>query len=112
MKSPKELAINLLKLWIACVLVYSVGSSIYISYQQVIVGNDPTVFVSGYHWISFGLMALFFLPMLCKIYHLAKQSDSALLRKVVFVMLIWLLILLGLFALCAIWAYVSPNTFT
>lgn len=74
MDKTNRLVITLLKLWIACILEYSVGSSIYISYQQVLIGNDPTIFVSGYHWVTFGVVVLFFLPLLCTIHHLTKKQ--------------------------------------
>ena len=108
----KKRAIRLLKFWIACVLMYSVGSSIYVSYQQVIMENDPTIFVSAYHWFTLCVIALFFLPLLYVIYRLVKKTDSHTLRKVVFALLIWLLVFLGMFILCIIFATVAPETFT
>lgn len=112
MDKTKKLAITLLKLWIACVLIYSVGSSVYISYQQVFVGNDPTVFVSGYHWVTFGVYVLFFLPMLYAIYRLVKKANMEKLRKVVVGLLIWLLLTLGIFLLCVVLVYAAPGLFS
>ena len=111
MEKTKRKAINMFKLWSACVIVYSVGSSIYVSYQQVIVGNDPTIFVSGYHWFTLCVLVLFFLPLLCAIYHLIRKTDFDTLRKVVFAILIWLLVFLGMFIICIIFAYLAPELF-
>ena len=112
MEKKKRKAINLLKLWIACVILYSIGTSIYVSYQQVIVGNDPTIFVSGYHWFTLCVLVFFFLPLLCSIYYLARKTDSNMLRKIVLLILIWLLVFLGMFIICIIFAYMAPELFT
>ena len=111
MEKKKRKAINLLKLWIACVILYSIGTSIYVSYQQVINGNDPAIFVSGYHWFTLCVLVLFFLPLLCSIYYLARKTGSNMLRKVVLLILIWLLVFLGMFIICIIFAYAAPELF-
>lgn len=112
MEKIEKLSMRLLVLWIVCFLIFSIGSSVYVSYQQAIVGADPTVFVSGYHWLSFGIITMFFIPLLCIIRHLSKISASIKLHKVVSIMLIWLVLSTGLLLFCIVFAYVAPDTFT
>ena len=111
MDKRERLPKRLLIFWIACVLAYSVGSSIYISYQQVFVGYDPTVFVSGYHWVTFGVLLFFFLPLLCVIHCLAKESATNKLRKITAALLVWLIFLIVMFLFCLIFAYAAPEKF-
>ena len=111
MDKIKRKAVNMLKLWMACVIMYSIGTSIYVSYQKVIIGNNPTIFVSEYHWFTLCVLILFFIPLLCATYYLAKKTDSKVLRTVVFAILIWLLLFLLLFIACIIFAYLNPQLF-
>ena len=111
MDKRDRLPYKLLIIWLVFVFIYSIGSSVYVSYQQVFVGNDPTVFVSGYHWVTFGVLLLFFLPLLCVIHHLAKKTAADKLYRVVSVLLIWAILLVGLFLLCIVFAYVAPDKF-
>ena len=107
----KKISKGLLVRWIVCYVIFSIGSSIYISYQQVINGNDPTVFVSELHWFTLGINALYFLPLMCVIHYLMKKAGSSKLHKVVTVILIWLGISTGLMFVSVILAYAAPEFF-
>ena len=111
MEKRKRISICLLKLWIACFVILSICSSIYVSYQHVIVGVDPTIFVSGYHWVILGIIWLFFLPLLCVIHHLSRIPESTKLHRVVSIMLIWLVLTAVLMLFCIVFAYIAPDTF-
>lgn len=111
MERRKKLSICLLKLWIVCFAIFSIGSRIYISYHQVIVGDDPTIFVGGYHLFTAGIILLFFIPLLCVIHHFSKTSTSVKFHKVVTVMLVWLVLSEGLLLFCIMFAYIAPEAF-
>ena len=75
-------------LWCVLYFLFDLGSSILVSYLQVFRDIDLTASLSGFHFASLGIVLLFFLPLLYKIYRLTKQYDSQKLKKVVTCMLI------------------------
>ena len=107
----QRIAKLLLILWIICFITLSIGTSIYISYQHVIIGRDPTVFVSGLHWFILGIIVLFFIPLLAVIRRLLRMSGSSKLRQIVSAVLFWLLSSAVLLMLCILFAYIAPETF-
>lgn len=111
MEKYKKITMCLLKLWIICFLAFSIGSSIYISYQQVIVGSDPTIFVSELHLFTLGIVLLYFIPLLFTVRYFSKKSGSDELQKVVAVILIWLVVSASLLLFSIVFFYVAPETF-
>ena len=111
MEKTRKLAKGLFILWVVCFMIFNVGSSIYASYQQAIVGYDPTVFLGGFQLFTFGIVSLCFLPFMAVIHHLVKRSCSEKLRTISF----YLLILMGIWdvcmLICTIFAYIAPETF-
>lgn len=80
--------------WCALYAIFDTASSIYISFQQVIKGNDPTSILSSFQLATLAIIVLFFIPSLTGIYYLTKKYDSKKLRKVVF----------GLLVILSIWS--------
>ena len=112
MEKRKKTSIILFKLWIACFAIFSCGTSIYFSYSQVVLGNDPTIFVSGYHLFAAGVILLFFIPLLYLVRYFAKTTTMGRLHKVVTIILVWLILSEGLFLLSIALAYIAPDFFT
>lgn len=111
MEKRKKASVLLFKLWVACLIILSIGTSFYLSYQQVIAGEDPTIIGSGYHLFLIGLVLLFFVPLLCVIHRLSKTSASEKLHKVVTVMLVWLIVTAALLVFSFLFARFMPETF-
>ena len=111
MEIDRKKAIRLFIFWVVCYFVFSIGSSVYASYQEVIVGTDPTVFGGGFQLFTFGIITCLFIPLLCVVLYFVKRSRLEKLHTVVTVLL-WLLIIWSCFMLiCTILANIAPETF-
>lgn len=86
-KNPKKYLI----LWCMAYVVFSIASSVYVSYQEVINGIDCTQFGGPYQLITLCFVLFGFLPALYGVYRITKQSDSKKYEKIV----CWMLIITG-----------------
>lgn len=111
MEKRKKISILLFKLWAACLIIFSAGTSIYLSYQEVIVGEKPTILGGGYHIFVIGVTWLFFVPILCVIHHLSKTSASEKFHKVVSTILVWLILCALLLVFTFFFVRLAPETF-
>lgn len=82
-------------LWCTAYIVFSISSSVYMSYQEVINGIDCTVLGGEFQLTTLLIVLLGFLPALYRIYRITKQSPSPKLEKVVGRLLIILSIWTG-----------------
>ena len=94
----KKRARSLFGIWCALYVIFDVGSSIYVSYQQVFHNEDPSKFLSGFQLGSLAAILLFFIPSLFGIYKLTKCYESKKLKNVIR----WLLIIMSLWTLAMI----------
>ena len=105
---PGKKARLLFGIWCAFYMVFNVGSSFYVSYQQIH-GSNPTAFLSTYQLTTLAVISLFFLPTLFGIHQLTKQYDSKKLKRIVR----WLLVVLSAWTvgmiICTIAAVIDPD---
>lgn len=111
MEKNQRIARRLFVLWVVCYFIFSIASSLYVSYQQVINGIDPTVFLSDFQLISFGTIVLFFIPLLFTVLYFVKRSNLMKLRKIIVCLLVILMVWAIFMLLCTFLAYVAPETF-
>ena len=57
MEKAKRISRGLFILWIVFYFIFSTGSSIYVSYQEVVNGTDPTAFGSSFQLFTLGSIA-------------------------------------------------------
>ena len=111
MEKTRKIARNLFVLWVTCLLIFSSGSSVYMSYQQTRVGYDSTAFLSGFQLFTFGVITLFFIPLLFVVNYLAKQSASAKLHRITSHLFVLAIVWDTLMLISTILAYVAPEFF-
>lgn len=111
MKTYERRAKYLLITWVVSFILFNIGSTFYVSFQQVFTENDPTAFVSGFHFFTFGLFVLYFIPLLSVARHFLKRSDSRKLYIIVTAILIWLIISTGILLASIVFAYAFPDLF-
>lgn len=107
---PKK-AKRLFTLWLILFFAFSIGSSFYVSYQEVFYGNDPTALLSGFQLFTLAIILVFFIPLLLYVFRLAKQSNQQKICKVTYGLL-WLLGIWTCFmVLSTVLALVVPGIF-
>lgn len=111
MKNARKSARVLFILWVASLMVFNLGSSIYTSYQQALVGYDPIAFLSGFQLITFGIVTLYFIPLLYAVNYLAKQSGSEKLHRITSWLLVLSIVWDILMLISTTLAYVAPDFF-
>ena len=111
MDKNKQTSICLFKLWLISFFTFSISSGIYVSYQQVIVGVDPTAFLSPFQLLTLGVFMVLFVPLLVVVWIFAKRSSSTRLYRIVSFLLALILIWTGFMLLCTVLSYVIPETF-
>ena len=109
MKTYEKRAKYLLVIWIVSYILFNIGSTFYVSCQRVFAQNDPTAVVGGFHFFTFGLFVLYFIPLLAVTRYFLKRSDSKKLYIIVTAVLIWLIISTVFLLAYIFLAYVFPD---
>ena len=101
----------LLVIWVVSFILFNIGSTFYVSFQRVFAQNDPAAAVGGFHFFTFALFALYFIPLLSMIRHFLKRSDSRKLCVIVTAVLVWLIVSTGILLAYIVLAYAFPGLY-
>ena len=106
--SPKKSKLYFV-IWVILFLSFSIASRIYVSYQQEIIGHDPTIILSSFQLFTLCMILIVFIPLLIFVHYYAQKSGQNKIRKITR-MLLWLLIAWTCcMALITILAYFAPG---
>ena len=112
MGKDKRIARRLFVFWVICYTIFNLGSSVYISYQQVFEGNDPRFVPSAFQIFTFVIILLYFIPLLSVVLHFAKLSSSKGLQKIATIILTILVIAVVFMLLGTLFVFAVPEVWS